>query len=201
MTPMQIIAQVLDNLERPDLESLAISRFRPALRAAHNVEIFRRDLVSESFLLSDYVVLDGKVTLDVPERFRKLIRVYTTNAAGVVDKEFKDLGSKIEYKTYFGFQIQQTYNIFGSSLNVNGISTDATHAVLEFARFPSFEQDESDEWVTDSWIAIEAPEVIEAYLQHQLAMMTEDAQQISNAEKMVQMSRRDLIAAYVEEIV
>jgi hypothetical protein len=201
MTPAEIIQEVLDLLERPDLEALAYTRFRVALRSAHNVEVMRRDLTTENFLLSDYTVTEGAVSLTLPTRFRKLYRLSSYNAAGDVDVEFKDRGRDTELKNYWGLVYSQVYSIFGLLLNVQGISTDATHLRLQFVRYPTYEDEGGGVWVTDSWIAIEAPELISAYLQHQLALLTEDSAQITTAEKLIQMTRRDFINSYVEEII
>lgn len=200
MTPQEMMDQVISVLERPDLASLAVTRFPQALRSAHSVEYTRRDLTNKTWLISSLAVLDGKVGVTIPARMRKIHRLYTRDAAGVLVEEFQDLQNKAELTSYFGFKILQTYNIFGINLNVAGISASAYQLRIEYFQFPTWTQ-EAGVWTTNSWIADSHPELIMAYLQHQLALITEDANQINSAEKQIQMCRRDFIASIVEDIV
>lgn len=201
-TPAQIIENVLDNLERPDLQSLAVSRFSKALRSAHSIELFRRDLTSVSYTLSDYAVLNGRVGFPLPADYRKIYRIVGLDAAGIQQAVFEDLKSQPELRTYYGVRKQRVFNIFGAVLNLEGVDSTITAIRLEYFKFPNFvSNSQTGEYTTDSWIAADSPEVVEAYLQHNLAMLTEDSAQIASAEKLVQMTRRDLINNYVEDIV
>jgi hypothetical protein len=199
-TPAQIVSNVLDILERPDLYDLGISRFQSALKTVHSIERLRRDLANERVLLSDYSVIDGKVGIPIPARFRDMYRLWSSNSAGEVDREFYSLGNRIELKTYYGFKILQTYNIFGSILNITGISVDATHLEIDYLRFPTWELVD-DEWETDSWIAVEEPGLLESAVRVQLAGITEDSDQIRSAEREFAFRRQEFINNYVGEIV
>lgn len=200
MTPQEMMDQALVALERPDLGAMAVLRFPQALRSAHSVEFLRRDLTTKVWTVASLGVLDGKVGVAVPVRLRKIHRIYTWDSAEVVVDEFSDLQNKPNLYEYYGHKILQTYNVFGPNLNLAGISTNAITLRLEYFQFPTWEQD-GGVWITNSWIADLHPELIIAYLQHQLAMVTEDANQISSAEKQIQMCRRDFIASHAEDIV
>jgi hypothetical protein len=203
MTPAEIIAKVLDTLERPDLEAQAYNNFNSALKSAHSIEVFQRDLVELPYALSEYAVVEGAVGVPVPGRLRKILRVFSTKTDGsIVDQAFAFMGNKLELRNYFGFKQRQTYTIFANVMNIAGLSANADVLNVQYAAFPELAFDpESETWITDSWIAVEMPEVIEAYLQHRMASITEDANQINTAEKYIGMCRADLIRTYAAEIV
>lgn len=204
MTPAEIVARVLDTLERPDLEDIAINNLNSALKSAHSIEVFRRDLVELPYALGDYAVVDGAVGIPIPPRLRKITRIYTTDSTdAVIDEGFiPKLNSAPTMRNYFGFIIPNTYSLFGNVLNVKGMSAQAFTLNVQYASFPELVFDvDTSTWQTDSWIAVEYPEVIIAYLQHRVATMTEDAAQIGSAEKYIGMCRADLIRNYADEIV
>lgn len=204
MTPAEIVAQVLDNLERPDLESMAYANLNSALKSAHGIEVFMRDLVELPFDLSAYAVVSGAVGIPLPTRLRKILRIYTTDSAGaVVDETFiPKLNSVPRLKNYFGFTIENTYSVFGNTLNVKGMSANAANLNVQYAGYPELTFDAlTSIWATDSWIAVEHPEIIIAYLQHRLATLVEDQNQVASAEKFIGLHRVELLRAYADEIV
>lgn len=200
MTPLQIVSAVIAELERPDLRSMANDRFRTALHSAHGIEKFRRDLADDTFWLGNYTVLDGKVSIPIPVRFREMTRIRTQKPAGTdLQTNFMDLKNKLELRDYWGRLQEQTYNIFGPSINLGGISTTATHVVFEYLRWPTYFLNGA-EYTTNSWIAAEFPELIKAYLRHELAMIVGDEDQKNAAATQVNLMRQTLIAQYVEDI-
>lgn len=202
MTPTEIIDQTLDILERHDLAAMALSAFNSALKSAHSIDHFRRDLVEEVFDLAEYAVVAGSVGLAVPTRLRKVYRIFTKDSAGnVLDEAFYNIGDKLELRNYFGFTEEHTYALFGPVLNIRGMSAGAAFVHVQYLAHPTYTYNpETLAWETNSWIALEAPETIVARLQHRLAQLTEDQNQINSAEKYMSLTRQELLANYSHEI-
>lgn len=202
MTPQEIIDKVLEDLERPDFESLAPSKFHEALRMVHSVENFQQDLAREVYPIGDLLVFEQQATFLTPARLRKIWRIYTKDSHGQeLNRRFVDLRNKTEAVDYFGVKAHSTFTRFGPNITLTGISEESAEVFVEHVRFPEFTYNgTSGEWETDSWIVTESPFTVQYYLQFLLANLTDSADQKAAAQVLMASARRNLLADYVDNI-
>lgn len=181
---MSTIAELVDNVTgfytRPDLEDRILAYAKTALYCAHKVDKFARDL--STVTLVNPTILEGKVTLsislDVPRlrdvRSIDLFREYTGTTPNFIATEsskiianpgyqnLNDLGSDTNY---YGFRFEKLYSIAGTTLNLTGVDS-ATRAIRLSGLFlPTYILNTLTLlWETNSWIMIECPELVEAYM-------------------------------------
>lgn len=202
MTPQEIIDKVLEDLERPDFETLAPAKFHEALRMAHSVECFQQDLVREVFPVEDLLIIEQQGTLTAPTLLRKVWRIYTTDQHGsVLNQRFIDLKNRASSTDYFGVKAHSTYSRFGKQITLTGISAQAANIVFEYVSFPEFSYNTATSaWETDSWILESSPFTIQWYLQYLLANLTDSEDQKAAAEVLLAAARRNLLTDYVDNI-
>lgn len=211
MTPNELIAKVMDTHSRQDYETELLAQFPTALRSAHGVNDWRRDQKTVSVF--DPLIADGNCTIpivtDLP-KLRKIsgIRIYSSyttvgliNTVGTeIPSTFKNILDSGQFD-YYGIPFQQTYSIFGSILNLNGIDASTTAVSVSGLFYPTFELNAlSGEYETDSWLMIEFPEMVEAYLDLWVARKSKDAASIQSYGQALAMARQQLITSFEQEL-
>jgi hypothetical protein len=211
MTPNELIAKVMDTQSRQDYETELLAQFPTALRSAHGVNDWRRD--QKTISVFDPLIADGNCTIpivtDLP-KLRKIsgIRIYSSyttvgliNTVGTeIPSTFKNILDSGQFD-YYGIPFQQTYSIFGSILNLNGIDASTTAVSVSGLFYPTFEVNSlSGEYETDSWIMIEFPEMVEAYLDLWVARKSKDAASIQSYGQALAMARQQLITSFEQEL-
>lgn len=220
MTPSEVVADLLELLERPDLESLAFSRFYSALQSAHKVERLRKDLYIG--VISDPSVVQGKFTFvqdDYLPRCRE-VRNITLYKDYIVpslpddpividpDKEiplsspFVDLVDRVSARDYYGIKYPHTYTRIGSTVTLSGVSEQTKLIAITYLGFPSFSKDPiSGEYESDSWILREFPQLVQAFLRQHLATVIDSDSIQSAAMRELAFQRQEFIGIYAKDAI
>jgi len=200
MTPAEVISEVLDEIERPDLESMAQIRLQHSVYETHAVAFFDRDKVE-----LDTAVVPNQSYLEIPRpsRFRKLACIQALNAAGeVVSDDFKEKGLKKQVTNYFGFIEPNTYRISGSVIRVDFASPcgEAISTIrVIYWEFPTYSIT-AGVITCDSWIMDQYPQPIVADLCLRLAGTTDDDSQFTKLRLMREEGRMHLFNNYPSDI-
>lgn len=174
MTPNDIVDAVLDEIERPDLATMAQIRLQQSIYETHAIAFFDRD---KTYL--DTPVVPGQSYLNItrPARFRKLACIQALDSAGnVVFEAFKDKGLKKEVTNYFGFQEVNTYRISGNTIRVDfspSLGVDYANVRVWYWEFPTYSVT-GGTIGSSSWICTEFSGVIIADLALRLSGATDD---------------------------
>ena len=203
MTPQEIVSNVLELLERPDLEVLAFSRLGKAINSAHSNQFFLQDQTYVDFLSADVITGEGTAILDVPPRFRSLQRIETLDAVGApLQREFANLRDGLSVRNYYGFRATSTYSKIGKVINLFGVDTRAETVRVHFVSYPTYELNPLTQvWETDSWIVDELGALVEAYLLFDLAVVTADTERKSDASAQINLYRQELLHNYVNDYI
>lgn len=210
-TPAEMVASVLDRFSRYDLEDKVMGRFPRALQSAHSTNDFRRDL--KTINVYDPLVSSGistiSVSADLP-RLRKIKGIATYagyETVGLVNvpnnphlTAFKDL--TLGEFNYYGFANRQTWILAGNVLNLNGVESNTRAIGIMGLFFPSYALNGlTDEWETDSWLMIESPDIVEAYLNLYVAQVIQNDKQIRTYQEALALARNELLRTYEQEMV
>lgn len=179
MNVADLLAPVLDILDRPDIEDRLMQYMPKAIRAAHSIQKFTYD--RSRIYIPTPTINNNLVTLssiDLP-LLRDIVGVaaYTSYTTAIISAEtvyypgavssnnFKNLNTGYDKTDYYGFAYQQGYMRLGSNVTLSGVDSSVTLLELDVLVWPSYELDEfAEEYSTNSWIAEQAPELIEAFL-------------------------------------
>lgn len=201
MTPLEVINEVIDDFERPDLFEVAERKFPQCLVSAHSVDSFARDLKEEIYPYNELLINNSAATIIPPDGFRKVWRLFTqTDSGNIVDKQFLDQTALISLRDYFGYRIPQTFNRFGNKLNVTGLSVNANNLHLHYLSFPVITVDTNGQMQADSWILQEFPQLVVAYLKYAVAPILQQESEVAAAQQQVLTYRREILSIYVEEL-
>jgi hypothetical protein len=210
-TPAEMIASVLSRFSRPDLEEEVTLRFPRALKSAHSVNDFRRDLATT--YVYDPMVVAGIANISVSVNFPRLRKIKSISTyADFVTVELltTPVGQHItSYKdrtlgefTYYGFQHAQTWLLAGDVLNLSGVESPARVIGVYGVYYPTYVFNEfANEWETSSWLMIEYPDIVEAYLNLYVAQRIQNKDQIATYERELFRVRQELISTYEQELV
>lgn len=172
----EVIAEVLELLDRPDLLSLARKRVRNVLKSCHASADFHRDLVA----FAPVAVASGDTTseLTLPENFRKLYQVVGYGSDGEQLLTPYELRRAVPARTYFGF-VGATANYFlsGGLLALTHIAPVPTTVGFYYFKYPTYVVSTATETVgqvsSDSWVLSFYPEAIVKGLLTELAKAVE----------------------------
>ncbi len=210
------IEKVTAGSTRVDLTEKLQASFKSCLYSAHKIDKFARDLATVN--ITDPAILANKVALSLPMNLPRLREIrgvqqylnYTIETdlsitpiqeIPVCAPGFQDLNGLIGTKNYFGFKYSQLYSIVGNMVNFSGIDSATKVLQVHGLFLPTYEEDPIDgDWITDSWIMEECPELVEAYLRYRLAEIIEDTKKLQIADMNIQRVRRDTLAAYSHEL-
>lgn len=211
----EIFGWVQDECSRPDMDDLLNRSINPALRSAHSTEKFKRDLAEVS--VKDPAIFDGVSQIGISLNFPRLreirkIDLYTaytevgsvvvpTESTKILNTEFKDLMDTDSGRDYYGLEFGQTYSIFGDVLNLKGVDTSTTAVKVSGLYWPTLTTNVlSGDLETNSWICIEYPILIQAYLVLAHARATKDKDRINAAITSIQQYKAEFLHSFASEL-
>lgn len=171
-TPRDIIDSVLEDLERPDFQVKAEKEFYSALKAAHGIALFQRDLKSKLVTTITYSAANAQTSIPLPAGIREIHKfrfwqTYTTVPSNEILQEakFKNAILDAALTDYYGFKEQYTYFIRGNELILSGLPEQVAAINVTAIYWPTFVFDSlAGDYVSDSWILQEYSSVVRAYL-------------------------------------
>lgn len=171
-TPRQIIDNVLDSLERPDFLSKAEKGFASALKSCHGISRFQRDLKTKIVVSPSYSAANQQTTIPIPGGMREIEsfnfwKTYTTFPSDETlhGIKFKNSLTNITLQDYYGFKEQYTYFLRGTDLILSGLDNSIAAISVNALYWPTFVYDVgAQDYITDSWIAVEYSKILEAQL-------------------------------------
>lgn len=171
-----VIAEVLELLDRPDLLSVARKRVRNVLKSCHASADFHRDLTAFAPVAVAPNTSESELTL--PDNFRKLYQVTGYGSDGVQLLTPYRLRRAVPVQSYFGFVgADATYFLSGGLLVLNHIAPVPTTTGFYYFKYPTFVVSTATETVgqvsTDSWILNQHSEAVLKGLLFELAKMVE----------------------------
>lgn len=197
MTPREVINSATLLLGRPDLVQAAESKFYSCLKSAHsNIKTPRDFKTKSTATISRY---NSTATIALPSEVREVLglRQYSDFTMDVDSNiipgteivstsDFVNAGQNLISKDYYGFAEPRTYIISGANINIRGLSDSATAVGISTVAWPTFRYSPTiSDFISDSWILAECPQVVESYLLWHLSKIHKD---------------KDSIAIYAEDI-
>ena len=180
----EVIAEVLELLDRPDLLAIARKRVRNVLKSCHAYADFHRDLVT----VTPVAVASGDTssTLELPDDFRKLYQVVAYGTDGEQLVAPYALRRALPVQSYFGFTgVQANYFLSGGQLILNHIAPVPNTVSYYYFKYPSFSvstQPETLAQVTsDSWVLNQYTEAVLKGLLFELAKAVEHKLYVQSA--------------------
>lgn len=172
----EVIAEVLELLDRPDLLSLARKRVRNVLKSCHASADFHRDLVAFAPVAVAPNTSESELTL--PDNFRKLYQVTGFGSDGVQLTTPYVLRRAVPVRSYFGFVGgEATYFLRGGLLVLSHIAPVPTTTGFYYFKYPTFVVSTAPEPLaqvsTDSWILNQHTEAVLKGLLFELAKTVE----------------------------
>lgn len=185
MSITTIVTELLDELERPDLQKKCQTFVPQAIRFAHSARLFSKDLTTT--VVADPVVTDSnRVSLSLIDDLPRLRKVFQLNFyAGyseplpgdyspfneiLVDQPYRNRAEMNDVKDYYGFQYKNVYAMAGDQLVIDGADKQTKALAIRYFAWPEISINEvTREYQTDSWIVREWPELVKAYLRRKLA--------------------------------
>jgi hypothetical protein len=211
ITPAEIIANVADKYDRPDLVDKLSVQFQSVLREAHGIEVYTRDLelqyVANPFISSNKTSINST---GLAKSVRRIVKIETYNSftglgtlispyvAGPVQQDkFRDMSIGFAETDYYGFKYDQTWAQLGSTITINGVNQDTTMLGILALVWPTYTYNTlSDLYETDSWIMLEWPGLIEAILSIRAMQITQNTEALGTAQQMYKLQRQQFITAY-----
>lgn len=213
-TVNESIDKVLDDLSRPDLTDRALRQFPQCLQSAHSTESFRRDVKTVSIanpaIVSNIVQLT--TTLDLPKlRGVRKVECFTAFTLGdgdvvipsglITPNTFVDLSDANSEFNYYGFGYAQSYVLLGNTLTIKGVDTTTLAISVTGQHWPSYALNELiNEYETDSWLMLEFPQIVEAYLRLFVTRLAKDKDGMAIEMSSIQQLKLELLHAYPQEI-
>lgn len=206
MSIQDVVDNVLEDLERPDLERLALRKLGSALRTCHAVDDFARDIHKELVLPADYIALQANTSIPIPERLHKILRVCQAQEQFdgswlEVSPDFEFLGMNRDLRSYFGVAITKTFAQIGNAITVNGVD-DKLAIIVQHLKYPRYAQNQAtQQYETDSWILEERQDVVEAALSVEISRLVLDTTIQQVAMQNWAQKRLELLTQYSGELV
>lgn len=172
----EIIAEVLELLDRPDLLAIARKRARNVLKSCHASADFHRDLVATTPVAISSGSTDSELTL--PDNFRILYQVVGYGSDGTQLDTPYVLRRAVPVRSYFGFiGGNATYFLSGGLLVLKHIAPVPTTVGYYYFKYPTFVVSTDPETLnqvsSDSWILNQHSEVVLKGLLFELAKLVE----------------------------
>ncbi len=210
----EVIAKVEDDMSRQDLSDRLLAQIPQCIMSAHGLSTFRRDMLTKSvsgFTNTSNIVVLSTVThlpkLKKPKSIRQFSS-FTLDGAIVVPGteilpgKFVDLSDANSEFNYYGFGYTQSFTLLGSALTIKGVDASALALSVTGNFWPSYTYNSlSGEYESDSWILLEFPQMVEAYLRYYVAKITKDKDLIKAEENNILMVRGELLTNYAGDIV
>lgn len=201
MNVAELLAPVLDMLDRLDLEDRLMQYMPEAIRAVHSIQKFNRD--KAVVYVPAPSILEGSVVLNptVLPRVRDILKVNTYTAfgsseisgityyypAGIPTIDYKNLNDGFSATDYYGFRYVNGYSRIGSNVTIVGVPSDTTLIEVHAMQWPSYEKiGITEDYETSSWIAEEYPQLIKAFLLYRGASLAQQAEMIRTAQEEMQ---------------
>lgn len=178
----EIVENVLDMIDRPDLLQLARKRMRNVLKSCHASADFHRDLVQTSMVAASV----DETTLVLPTNYRKLFKCAGYDSGlELMRVEYEQQGI-IPNLSYFGFvQPKNSYSLRGGSIFFRHTSPVPAYVAAWYFKYPTFEVSTGVETLgqitTDSWVLQNYSEALEQGLLFELAKAVEHKTYLSSA--------------------
>lgn len=215
MTPNEIVDQAVDFLDRPDLAESLLRYFPQALRLAHSVQKFKRDIQVQ--YVPDPSVVEGNTTLGSTQltRIRDIIGIssyaaYSTMGTApnlfyqpseLQSSTFKNLSSGYAQTDYFGWAYAQGWVQLGSTVTVRGLNDQTKLLAVQAIVWPSWVYNGlAETYSTDSWIAELFPQILVDHLTIYGARRAQQADVLREAQSMLGLSQNQLIVEFTEDI-
>lgn len=217
MTPAEVIEPVLEILERPDLESMAYTRFNSALKSAHSIERLRQDLRT-GYILNPSAVNEVVTFLkeDTAPRSREIYSIdlyqnFTEPTPGnvivldadliTIPRPYVNVVDRIAAKDYYGYKYMHTYTLLGAIGRISGIEQGVKAIGVTYLSFPTFTRNLiTSEYESDSWILTEFHEIVAAFLRQHLSTVIDSDSIKTDALREVAFQRQEFIKTYVKDI-
>lgn len=213
-TSSEIVEQVIDELERPDLFNKIAANFPAAVRSAHRVGEYRKDL--KLAYLTSFTNVDGVVKsiigTDLPNT-RKFYHFheyasFTQVGTAIYPQNPVYLGPYTErqgvemVRDYYGFEKTKVYSQVGRELILSGVSSQATCIETLALVWPNVVYNSlTQEYDADSWIMEECPELIQAYLRVRAAEILKSREHLQLAMNSLQSVRKEFTDGLAGEII
>lgn len=172
----EVIAEVIELLDRPDLLGIARKRVRNVLKSCHASADFHRDLVA----VTPQAISGSSTTssFDLPENFRKLYQAVGYGSDGTVLTTAYALKRALPARSYFGFvQSTATYFLSNGQLVLDHIAPIPATAGYYYFKYPTFVVSQATETLgqvsTDSWVLDNNAEAVMKGLLYELAKAVE----------------------------
>lgn len=168
----QVIAEVLEELDRPDLIAVARKSARNVIFECHGMAAFQRDMVTSA----QVAVTQQTISIALPANFRKLSHVKALDATlEPIDSLSYELKGAKPYLDYYNFvQTVNTYNLQGGACFVQHACVPLPDFVqLVYFAYPTFVVGaETSEVSTDSWLLTYYTEYVKYKLMYKMAALT-----------------------------
>lgn len=213
LTVTEMIAQVCDRYDRPDIDDKVLKQFQAVLRQAHTTDMYTKDLYTQ---YSPAPFISGNkasiITADFAKGIRKIHTISTYSSyTGVgseafpyipgtlIQDEFKDVSVDFNKTDYYGFAYEQTWAHLGRNITLNGIDASTTLVGIEGFCWPSFTLNIiTEEYETDSWILEEYDEYIDALVAVRACTIIQNMEALTIAKSRAVEVRAEFIKAFAE---
>lgn len=204
LTVKELVAEVADSLDRPDITDRLAKQFQEVLREAHAIDTYRFDLaeqyVAAPFISSNQTTINTALLAKTVRGISKIETFDTYTGDGSVltpyitgpvqQNNFIDISTTMGKADYFGFNYSQTWARLGNSLTLNGVNQSTTLIKITGVCWPTWVWDGVEEdFLTDSWIMVEADYMIKALLKVRAARLTQNAEVLQSS-RVAQMEAR-----------
>lgn len=210
MTIETIISELLEELERPDL-AVKTEKFVPeALRFAHSIRKFSKDL-KDIIVVDPEITEEDRVSLSITTDLPKMrainsIELYQGYTEPTTDlflpnnkiprpTEFKNRAELNSVYDYYGFKHRYIYTVVGREVVLEGVDQQTKAMRFRCFVWPAITRDDvTQKLTTDSWIVDDWPEIIKAKLRDKLTYVIDKKDFKQSAQQDLKIAMEDILA-------
>lgn len=215
MSLTTIVEQLLSELERPDLQAKCNMFVPEAIRTAHGIRKFSKDL--HKVVVTDPIVSsENSTNISLSQSLPRLRAIrnvelygsYTEPQPGlyvltnqIPTQEFKNRAELNDITDYYGIRYQYLYATIGDDLSMKGV--DQQTKAIQFYAFlwPELTVDQvTQSYESTSWIVAEYPWVIKAILRNKLAGIIQKRELSNSAQQDYKFAMEALLNESYEEV-
>lgn len=215
MTPQEIVDAAVDFLNRGDLAERLMRYLPQALRLAHSVQKFNRDLLVQ--YVPDPTVVNGTATVTSTELLRLRDIVAASSFAGYSStgtapnivytptdlqySEFQNLSAGYAQRDYFGWPYMYGWVQMGSNVSVQGLNEQTKMLVFNTLVWPTWDYNSFTKiYSTNSWIAELWPQLLIDHLIVYGARIAQQDDVLRNAQNALGLSQNQFIVEFTGDI-
>ena len=214
LTIDELVVEVCDSIDRPDIHDRILKQFQEVLREAHSIDTYKRDLATQ--LIADPFVSSCQTSINTAQlakTVRTIAKIETYNSytgsgitldpyiPGIVQQDkFVDVSIGMGSADYFGFAYQQTWAKLGNTVTLNGVNQDTTMIGLTAICWPTYTYDALTAlYSTDSWILVEADYLIKAILKTRCARLVQSQELLQTCRLAAAEARQTFIQSFASD--